>query len=110
MDVVNTSTNRRGQTILNVHFQVDAHLQNHPCQRVPHLDHQHYCLEPILQMAHMLCPRDQVFKLVYLCLILQHEVQHVGGPHVVHGTKHIWSIVFTNLGYGVRTNLLNEHL
>jgi hypothetical protein len=70
---------------------------------------------------HMLCPLDQVLELVNFCPMLQHDILSVcnttlfgnmGVHHddVIHSTKHICSIVCTDLSHETRTNLVNELL
>ena len=59
---------------------------------------------------HMLCLLNRVLELVYFCPILQHEIQSVCSAilfetvgvccdNVIHGPKHIRSIVCANLGH-----------
>jgi hypothetical protein len=64
---------------------------------------------------------NQVLELVNFCPIFQHEIQSMCGAtlfgnvgvcrdNVIHGPKHIHSIVCANLSHEPRTNILDELL
>jgi hypothetical protein len=71
--------------------------------------------------THTLRLLNQVLELVNFCPILQHEIQSMCGAalfgnvgvcrdNVIHGPKHIRSIVCANLSHEPRTNILDELL
>jgi hypothetical protein len=71
--------------------------------------------------THTLGLLNQVPELVNFCPIFQYEIQSMYGlalfenvgvchDNVIHGPKHIRSIVYTNLSHEPRTNILNELL